>query len=1255
MGDIGLITVNVRGIRETLKRRAIFRHLHAIYPKHLVCLQETHSVEGDERRWRCEWGAQMFMTHGQSVNQGGVTILIPNGFGGVVRQVNTGRSDRMIVLEMQRHDVTFYVAALYAPNSNRMREQMEFLRALENQLNALPDASKLFVCGDFNIHRAPIDTSARFSRNQATEYLNQMIDRLDLIDTWRHTFPTVNGFTWHRNTTELTHGSRIDYILVSRSTVESQGITKIEIRPSIKSDHSMLICNLNIECQKRGPGVWRFNNTLLQNEEFQEKVRNEADMARRGQGEYAHIEDTGLLMEVLLSKIRAASVMIGKRLAKEKSKEEKEILSRIVHCIIQIQQGTDKQREYNEYATRWETLQEQKAKKAMLFSRARWAEQGEKPTSYFLKMQKREMEMKVINRLVDSDGIEITGKDRILHECTSYYEELYTTQHDQRAFEGAFDRFLEGVDIPRLTEEDRESCEGNITDSECLQALKSMANGKVPGPSGFTKEFFVANWESLGSLTVRYINEAYTKGSFFVTQRRGFISLLPKKGDQRYLKNKRPVVLLDIIYKIAAKVISLRMQKVINGLISTDQTGFLKGRSIGDNLRLMSDAICISEKENTPGIIMNMDYSCAFDSVEHVFLFRALRVFNFGDSLINWVRLLYDRPELTILNNGFTSRWFQPTRAVRQGCPVSGMLFVLAVELFACKLRSRRDIQGVSLYEKEIKISQYADDTVAFVRDTGSAGKVLDLVREFGAISGLRLNMTKCDFVWIGRDRTRKDNICGIAPRTKFKSLGILFSTEEAYVPENVEAKIRSMRNAMNMWKGRDLSIKGRITLMKSLMASQFTYLASAMVIPLESLKRIDKELRTFLWNGRTPKVKRTIICQSIDNGGLGAVKIDCYINSLQLTWLRRLVSGPDVQWRAVLQGALGEIELGDLLRGNMDEAQVQKMGLPEFYRKIITEYFRLKPACRITNASEIKGQTLWYNRQIQINHNVVFFREMYRQGIKYLGHIESNGEIITFLELIRRYPRLSVCQYQYQCLKHAIPREWKAALRANRSDPPNWNVDVPLTVAVGGTEIELRQMTCSAFYSTQLPKDAIPMCRRKWVAEHFDFSAAKWKEIYRLPYEISASTKIQSLHYRIVNRYIPTRKFLYDRRIVQSPQCLYCTQPDNIYHFLYNCNTMSDFWRVVIEEINRKIGSRIRLNPELIIFGKRRAGKLVNYIILLAKQYIVNRKLNGEPLSTSGFWAKVRGQYEVDKCRAHQVGGNVDKFNGIWRRMRMD
>ena len=237
-----------------------------------------------------------------------------------------------------------------------------------------------------------------------------------------------------------------------------------------------------------------------------------------------------------------------------------------------------------------------------------------------------------------------------------------------------------------------------------------------------------------------YVNEAYRKGSFFATQSRGFISLLPKKGDQRYLKNKRPIVLLDVIYKIVAKVIAMRLARVISNLVSSDQTGFLKGRYIGENLRLMSDILHYSEAEDIPGIIMNLDYACAFDSVEHAFLFAALKAFNFGESLVSWVKLLYNSTELTVLNNGYTGDWFKPTRGVKQGCPVSGMIFVLAVELFACKLRSREDIKGIQIKGVEIKISQYADDTAIFVDGQESAGKVMEMINSFGKISGLQLN-----------------------------------------------------------------------------------------------------------------------------------------------------------------------------------------------------------------------------------------------------------------------------------------------------------------------------------------------------------------------------------------------------------------------------------------------------------------------------------------------------------------------------------
>ena len=101
MGDVQLITLNARGLREPLKRRALFRHLHVMYPQHIVCLQETHSVFEDEQIWRNEWGAQLFLSHGQSANQGGVAVLLPTRFSGSAKLVDTERMERMVMLQLE--------------------------------------------------------------------------------------------------------------------------------------------------------------------------------------------------------------------------------------------------------------------------------------------------------------------------------------------------------------------------------------------------------------------------------------------------------------------------------------------------------------------------------------------------------------------------------------------------------------------------------------------------------------------------------------------------------------------------------------------------------------------------------------------------------------------------------------------------------------------------------------------------------------------------------------------------------------------------------------------------------------------------------------------------------------------------------------------------------------------------------------------------------------------------------------------------
>ena len=160
-----------------------------------------------------------------------------------------------------------------------------------------------------------------------------------------------------------------------------------------------------------------------------------------------------------------------------------------------------------------------------------------------------------------------------------------------------------------------------LTKAECFQALKSMKSGKTPGSDGLPIEFYKVFWHKIWDCLLNTINYAYTEGKFSISQRRGIIKLIPKKDAEPYfVKNWRPVTLLNSDYKIAAKAIANRLQNLLPKLINSDQTGFLKGRFIGENIRLIDGLINHTAARNIPGLLMFLDFEKAFDSVEWSFI-----------------------------------------------------------------------------------------------------------------------------------------------------------------------------------------------------------------------------------------------------------------------------------------------------------------------------------------------------------------------------------------------------------------------------------------------------------------------------------------------------------------------------------------------------------------------------------------------------------------------------------------------------------
>ena len=172
-------------------------------------------------------------------------------------------------------------------------------------------------------------------------------------------------------------------------------------------------------------------------------------------------------------------------------------------------------------------------------------------------------------------------------------------------------------------------------------------------------------------------NYAYKKGEMSVSQRRGVIALVPKEDSNLLsLSNWRPITLLNLDYKTASKVIAKRMEKVLSVLINPDQTGFVKGRYMGQNIRLVNDILEQTKLESIPGILLQLDFCKAFDTIEWSFIYKVIALLNFGGSMQRWISTFYSNSESAVLNNGFCTNYFKLSRGCDKGshCPLICLL-----------------------------------------------------------------------------------------------------------------------------------------------------------------------------------------------------------------------------------------------------------------------------------------------------------------------------------------------------------------------------------------------------------------------------------------------------------------------------------------------------------------------------------------------------------------------------------------------------
>ncbi len=871
---------------------------------------------------------------------------------------------------------------------------------------------------------------------------------------------------------------------------------------------------------------------------------------------------------------------------------------------------------------------------------------------YFSKLEIKNSKAKYIKSLYIGENLNtlITDPNEILEAQKTFYADLYKEPsniiHNPQIFDN--------IEIPQLNETNKNLCEKLITLEELSKSLKLLPNNKTPGSDGLTTEFYKFFWLKIKHLVYESIMFAYDCNTLSIEQKRGILSIIPKKDkDLRFLKNWRPLTLLNTDYKILTKLLALRLQKVLPSIISNCQTGYLKGRYIGDNICTIFDVIEYTRIHQLQGMMVLIDFEKAFDSISWHFLFKTLKIFNFGDSFRKWIEIIYNNPECCVTNNGFSSQFFKVSRGIRQGCPISALLFLLVVEVMSLHIKQNQKIEGIPIGNFDIKISQLADDTTLFLRDIDSLREALSFLDIFKCCTGLKLNRSKTEIIWLGSQCNSTVKPLGLrVTNSSVRCLGVLCNTNVTdAVNENFVSKIKKLKKLLAMWSQRNLSLKGKITFLRTMAIPQILYIASVLPVPKWVIKEADQLFFSFLWNNKKHFVSRKVITSSIEQGGLRMPDIKSIIRGIKCTWVTRLIKADPCKQELLKSFILYKGKsIVELLKCKLSAEYITFRN--DFYKEIFNDWYEVYSK---TSKKISLNECLWNNKFLVIDNKPVHFPDWERHNIKIVRDIYDDNCNILSKPVLENKFGFNIKQMSYNSLIHALPNCWKNIGEKN-NEKNVINVDAIFIYNAEGKYVKLEEMFCKQFTNIFLSYNYVrPAAEIKW-QKYLSVEGLAWQECYKQPYLITQSTEMQSLQYRILHRFYPCNYLVAKWSKEVEATCNNCNALDLLEHYFFECKELTIFWNGLRKWWLNNLGCSFTLTAENVIFGLNNEYKdkmidIIKYCILIAKFFIVKCKQNNYETSLYDYLRLLKNKLEIELlyCKLYNKESSYNKLQMLY------
>lgn len=772
---------------------------------------------------------------------------------------------------------------------HQFERKEDFLKEILDKVSS--QSIPVMVGGDFNLIRHAEEKSNGHVNRRWMEKFNKFIADAELRELHR----VGCKFTW-TNKQVNPICEVLDRVLVSPNWDSLFPYAVVKTLTRVGSDHNPIMVLLERQGHIQTQRVFRFDRAWLTQDGFKEWVIKHGP-ERRKDKILDHWKCQGT---VLRRKMRGWSMNNISNLRRTKEK----LLSQIQKIDTEADM---RQLNSDEWAQRYQ-LEDELSKiylEEEIYWQGRsgekWLLEGDANTAFFHGIANGRKRKSTILSLED-EGRQIEDPAELKQHIYQYYKNLFGAEVPPKNFLSNDMWTNEG----RLTKEESEHITRPFTMVEIEQALKEMKTNTAPGPDGLPVSFYKEFWPQLKN-QLKEMTDLLFEGKLDLWRLNyGVITLIPKIKDANNIKAFRPICLLNVCFKFLTKILTKRLTEVAAKVIGQSQTAFIPGRHILDGVVILHEVLHTLKKGHHSGIIFKLDFEKAYDRVQWSFLFEVLQRKGFNEKWVQWIKMATVEGRVAININGEVKDFFKTYRGVRQGDPLSPLLFNLVADALSEMLNRAKEaghLEGLvpQLVPGGLTHLQYADDTILFLANTEeNIATIKFLLYCYEEMSGLKINYQKSEVIVIGGDESDTLRVANLfnckSGKLPFSYLGIPVSVDKLSAT-NLNIPAAKIEKRLATWKCGHLSYGGRSILINSCLSSIPMYMMGIYLLPEGVHQKMDSFRARFFWEGLEGKkkyhmIKWEALCRPKDFGGLGFVNTRIMNAALLCKWIFKLETG---------------------------------------------------------------------------------------------------------------------------------------------------------------------------------------------------------------------------------------------------------------------------------------------------------------------------------------------------------------------------